>query len=61
MVEKRKKIHIGFGYSPRKKWRYVVMYMDNRFYDKPTLAVDGFLEIDEAGIASIDYVFDNLI
>ena len=27
-LREEKKIHIGFGYSPRKKWRYVVMYME---------------------------------
>ena len=56
-----KKIHIGFGYSPRKKWRYVVMYMDDRFYNKPTLDVDGFLRIDIAALAGIEYVLDILI
>lgn len=56
-----KKVHIGFGYSPRKKWRYVVMYMDDRFYNKPTLAVDGFIKIEQAALAGIEYVLDNLI
>lgn len=60
-LRKEKKIHIGFGYSPRKKWRYVVMYMDDRFYNKPTLAVDGFIKIEQAAIAGIKYVLDNLI
>ena len=49
-LRKEKKVHIGFGYSPRKKWRYVVMYMDDRFYNKPTLAVDGFLNIEQAAL-----------
>ena len=56
-----KNIHIGFGYSPRKKWRYVVMYMDDRFYNNPTLAVDGSLKIEQAALAAIEYVLDNLI
>jgi hypothetical protein len=56
-----KKIHIGFGYSPRKKWRYVVMYMDDRFYNKPTLTIDSFIKIEQAAIAGIEYVLDNLI
>ena len=56
-----KKIHIGFGHSPRKKWRYVIMYIDDRFYNKPTLAVDGFLKIEQAALAGIEYVLDNLI
>ena len=59
-LRKEKKIHIGFGYSPRKKWRYVVMYLDDRFYNKPTLAVDGFLEIEQAALAGIEYALDNL-
>ena len=60
-LRKEKKIHIGFGYSPRKKWRYVVMYMDDRFYNRATLAVDGFLKIEQAALAGIEYVLDNLI
>ena len=60
-LREEKKIHIGFGYSPRKKWRHVVMYLDDRFYNKPTLTVDGFLEIEQAAIAGIEYVLDNLI
>lgn len=60
-LREKKKIHIGFGYSPRKKWRYVVMYMDDRFYNKPTLTVDGFLKIEQAAIEGIEYVLDNLI
>ena len=60
-LRKEKKIHIGFGYSPRKKWRHVVMYLDDRFYNKPTLTVDGFLEIEQAALAGIEYVLDNLI
>ena len=60
-LRKEKKVHIGFGYSPRKKWRYVVMYMDDRFYNKPTLAVDGFLNIEQAALVGIEYVIDNLI
>lgn len=59
-LREEKKIHIGFGYSPRKKWRYVVMYMDDRFYNKPTLAVDGFIKIEQAALAGIEYVLDNL-
>lgn len=60
-LREKKKIHIGFGYSPRKKWRHVVMYMDDRFYNKPTLTVDGFLNIEQASIAGIEYALDNLI
>lgn len=60
-LRKEKKIHIGFGYSPRKKWRYVIMYMDDRFYNKPTLTVDGFLKIEQAAFDGIEYVLDNLI
>ena len=60
-LREEKNIHIGFGYIPRKKWRHVVMYMDDRFYNKPTLAVDGFLKIEQAAIAGIEYVIDNLI
>lgn len=60
-LRKEKNVHIGFGYSPRKKWRYVVMYMDDRFYNKPTLAVDGFLNIEQAALVGIEYVIDNLI
>lgn len=60
-LRKEKKIHIGFGHSPRKKWRYVVMYMDDRFYNKPTLAVDGFIKIEQAALAGIEYVLDNLM
>ena len=60
-LRKENKVHIGFGYSPRKKWRYVVMYMDDRFYNKPTLTVNGFIEIEQAAIAGIEYVLDNLI
>ena len=60
-LRKEKKIHIGFGYSPRKKWRYVIMYMDDRFYNKPTLAVDKFLKIEQTALAGIEYVLDNLI
>lgn len=60
-LRKEKKIHIGFGYSPRKKWRYVVMYMDDRFYNRPTLAVDGFLKLKQAAFAGIEYVLDNLM
>lgn len=60
-LRKEKKIHIGFGYSPRKKWRYVVMYMDDRFYNRPTLAVDGFLKFEQAALAGIEYSLDNLI
>lgn len=60
-LRKEKKVHIGFGYSPHKKWRYVVMYLDDRFYNKPTLAVDGFLEIEQAALDGIEYVLDNLI
>ena len=60
-LRKENKVHIGFGYSPRKKWRYVVMYMDDRFYNKPTLAVDGFLNIEQAALVGIEYVIDNLI
>ena len=60
-LRKENKVHIGFGYSPRKKWRYVVMYMDDRFYNKPTLTVDGFIEIEQAALAGIEYVLDNLI
>ena len=60
-LREEKKIHIGFGYSPRKKWRYVVMYMDDRFYNRTTLAVDGFLKIEQAALAGIEYVLDNLI
>jgi hypothetical protein len=56
-----KNIHIGFGYSPRKKWRYVVMYIDDRFYDKPTLSVNGFIKIKDAALTGIEYVLDNLI
>lgn len=55
-----KKIHIGFGHSPRKKWRYVIMYIDDRFYNNPTLAVDGFLKIEQAALAGIEYTI-NLI
>lgn len=60
-LREEKKIHIGFGYSPRKKWRYVIMYMDDRFYNKPTLKVDGFLNIAQAALAGIEYIIDNLI
>ena len=60
-LRKEKKIHIGFGYSPRKKWRYVVMYMDDRFYNRPTLAVDGFLKLKQAALAGIEYTINNLI
>lgn len=60
-LREEKRIHIGFGYSPRKKWRHVVMYMDDRFYNKPTLTVDGFLKIEQAALAGIEYVIDNLI
>lgn len=60
-LREEKKIHIGFGYSPRKKWRHVVMYMDDRFYNKPTLTVDGFINIEQAANAGIEYVLDNLI
>lgn len=60
-LREEKKVHIGFGYSPRKKWRYVVMYIDDRFYNKPTLAVDGFIDIEQAALAGIEYVLDNLI
>lgn len=60
-LRKEKKIHIGFGYSPRKKWRYVAMYMDDRFYNKPTLSVDGFLDIKQAALAGIENTLDNLI
>ena len=60
-LREEKNIHIGFGYSLRKKWRYVVMYMDDRFYNNPTLAVDGFLKIEQAALAGIEYVIDNLI
>jgi hypothetical protein len=60
-LREEKKIHIGIGYSPRKKWRYVVMYMDDRFYNRPTLAVDGFLKFELAALAGIDYSLDNLI
>lgn len=59
-LREEKKIHIGFGYSPRKKWRHVVMYLDDRFYNKPTLTVDGFLEIEQAALVGIEYVLDNL-
>ena len=37
------------------------MYMDDRFYNEPTLAVDGFLKIEQAALAGIEYVLDNLI
>lgn len=60
-LREKKKIHIGFGYSPRKKWRYVVMYMDDRFYNKPTLAVDGFIKIEQAALAGVAYCLENLI
>lgn len=60
-LREEKKIHIGIGYSPRKKWRYVVMYMDDRFYNRATLAVDGFLKIELAALAGIEYSLDNLI
>lgn len=56
-----KKIHIGFGYSPLKKWRYVVMYMDDRFYNKPTLSVDGFINIEQAAVAGIEYITYNIL
>lgn len=60
-LREEKAVHIGFGYSPRKKWRYVVMYMDDRFYNNPTLTVDGFINIKQATLAGIEYVLDNLI
>lgn len=60
-LREEKRIHIGFGYSPRKKWRYVVMYMDDKFYTHPTLAVDGFLKFEQAALAGIEYVIDNFI
>lgn len=60
-LREEKNIHIGFGYTPRKKWRHVVMYMDDRFYNKPTLTVDGFLKIEQAAIAGIEYVLDKMI
>ena len=60
-LREEKKIHIGFGYIPRKKWRYVVMYMDNRFYNNHQIAVDGFLKIEQASLAGIEYALDNLI
>ena len=37
------------------------MNIDEIFYNKPTLAVDGFLKIEQAALAGIEYVLDNLI
>lgn len=60
-LREEKKVHIGFGYSPRKKWLYVVVYMDGRYYNQPTLTVDGFAKIEKAALAGIEYCLDNLI
>lgn len=60
-LREEKKIHIGFGHNPRKKWRFVIMYIDDRFYNNPTLAMDDFHSYEEATLAGIEYVLDNLI
>lgn len=60
-LREEKKIHVASGYAAFSKWRYVIMFIDERASTEPTVSCKGKESYEEAVIAGIEYVLDNLI
>ena len=59
-LRERKKIHICISYSDNinTMWEYEVILLDGALYQN---AGDGYMSYEEAALAGIEYVLDNLI
>ena len=60
-LREEKKIHVAEGYSAFSKWRYIVMFLDERATTEPTVSSKGKESYEQAAIAGIEYCLDNLI
>lgn len=60
-LRKEKKIHIDIEYRGAFKWRYILIYLNETYFDYFNVIERGFYSYEEAALAGINYVLDNLI
>ena len=60
-LREEKKIHVAGGYSAFSKWRYVVMFLDERATTEPTFSSKRKESYEQAALAGIEYCLNNLI
>lgn len=60
-LREEKKIHIAIGYSGETKWRYVVIHLDEAYFNNPNITKKRLDSYEEAALAGIEYVIKNLI
>lgn len=60
-LREEKKIHIAVGYSGETYWRYVIVFLGDKYFDNPNIICKHFDSYESAAIASIENVLDNLI
>jgi hypothetical protein len=56
-----KKIHIATGYSNVSKWRYIIIHLGENFVKEANVWEKGFESYEQAALAGIEYVLNNLI
>lgn len=60
-LREEKKIHIDIEYRGVFKWRYILIYLHETYFDYFNVIEKGFYSYEEAALAGINYVLDNLI
>ena len=60
-LRKERKLHIATGYSNVSKWRYIIIHLGENFVKEANVWEKGFESYEQAAVAGIEYVLDNLI
>ena len=60
-LREEKKIHIATGYSNVSKWRYIIIHLGENFVKEANVWEKGFESYEQAALAGIEYVLNNLI
>ena len=60
-LREEKKLHISTGFSNVTKWRYIIIHLYENYIKEPNIWEKNFDSHEEAALAGIEYVLDNLI
>ena len=60
-MREKNNIHITVGQSGETKWCYVIVYLNEAYFDNSNIIKSKFDTYEQAALAGIEYVLDNLI
>ena len=60
-LREEKKIHVAIGYSGETEWRYVIVFLGDKYFENPNIIHKHFNSYESAALAGIEYILDKLI